>query len=52
MKIAFLVSYITNFEHLSPQDTITASKIGINCLSYLVQLAEQPIPIYRNIILR
>ncbi len=38
-------------EHLSLEDAIMASKGGINCLSYLVQLVEQPLLIYRNIIL-
>lgn len=36
------------FQHLSPQDTIAASKDGISHFSQLIQLAEQASHIYGN----
>ncbi len=43
------MSNIIAFQHLSCQDTIIASKDGVDCLSYLIQLAEQSVPTYGNI---
>jgi hypothetical protein len=45
-KIVLLVAHLTSVPHLSPQDAIMASKDIVGCLSYLIQLAEQPTPIY------